>query len=118
MVAELFPRAWEALAQARRARSAGSAAWNDLLGTTFREHLVTYDDGVGRITISGSVPEEVQREITRHFGDFIIALWVCLDALVAETAHHFSNRNALNAPEQERYFPMSMASFWSPLVAK
>ncbi|MEU4110877.1 hypothetical protein [Streptomyces sp. NPDC027717] len=108
MIREHYPRAWEHLRAAQRAKAAMASSWNTLvLDELVQESVVTYPDGSGTIGAWLAWPPGTQPELTDLFRRCVRELWACLDALVVESVEAFSVLQRPRSPERPRFFPVA-----------
>ncbi|MGI5155866.1 hypothetical protein [Microbispora sp. CA-102843] len=108
MISRFYPRAFEHLQAAHRAKSCMASLWRALLDAERIDNIVTTDgDGSGRILAQIDWDPVTRRELTEQFRKCVEELWACLDSLVIETVEMFSVRKQPRRPDRPRFFPLA-----------
>ena len=108
MIKRFYPRAFEHLQAAHRAKSTMASLWEELLGAGCIDNtVITYSDGSGQVLARIDWNPITRRDLTEQFRRCIDELWVCLDSLVVETVEMFSVRQRPTNPDRPRFFPLA-----------
>ncbi|WP_218129134.1 hypothetical protein [Nonomuraea maritima] len=108
MIRRFYPRAFEHLQAAHRAKSTMGSLWQTLLDAGCIDNAVTtYEDGSGHVLVQIDWNPVTRRDFTEQFRTCLDELWACLDSLVLETVEMFSVRKRPRNPAHPRFFPLA-----------